>query len=552
MKKTNKSNAANTAGRPAMARKKTSKSKAAVIVIAGITLAILIFGILIGVIASRDIDYLGDNLDKYVYISEDDYKNFPVSLQLDEIGDKDVERQIMSLLCKNRDESPRFNGAYVKVPISVGDEAYIYYRGYTVDENGRQTDISNACNISDDEPYALTIGSLGFIPGFEEGLIGLGTDRFADIEKHEAGKVLANDVIYLTYKAILPDGRTESFTARRIDLGCEYLDELYGTGFCAFFTEGENGYGGRNAERIIGTKITDRDEEGKQREEFLFQIEGVGTALYYDMQVEFATRTESEEAFTVDVYFPQSYQAENLRGVHAKFDVFVKYVISYNAPEFDDKFVKETLNVSEDTLSAFEGENLTDKYRAKIRADLIAENEELKRTLIEEAMWEQYNRCATVKKYPEREVKKYYNNLCSELEKSYSSYASYYASIDEFACAYYSLDKYADWREHVKALAESAVKEKLVFYYVVRKENLVPTGDEYDALYVAALDEYLTYYKENMYKTDLLNCKTEKEREALIEKIKKDIMDYYGDEYFKEEVIYTYALERLLQFAKAE
>ena len=536
----------------AVTKKKADSRKIATIVIAALTLLTLIAGITVGVITTRDVDYLKDDLSKYIYISESDYKSYPVKVSFDDITDSDVEREIMYLLTKNRDESPAHSGAYVKETITLGDEVYLYYRGYTVDENGKETDIDGACNITSEDPYALTVGSLSFVPGFEEGLLGITPDKFYTLEKHGAGKVNPTDVIYLSCKVLLPDGKTAQYKSKRIDLGLgEALDEIYGEGFYAFFTQGKKSYDASYAERVVGEKITDLDENGKMQEEFLFQIGGEGTALYYDMKIDYATRTE-DSCVTIDVYFPKDYKTEQLRGVNAKFDVYVHYLISYNTPEFDDAFVTDTLKISESDLAEHEGDTLTDKCRAKIKADLIAAREEDRKTLIEDAMWEQYKKCAEVKKYPEREVKTYYNNLCQELEAAYVNYSSYYSSVDEFACAYYSLDSLDDWRAHVRSVAEEAVKEKLVFYYVVRAENLIPSDEDYERIFNESFDAYLTYYKENMYKTDLLNCKTDKERENLIEKIKKDIMDYYGEQYFEEEVIYTYALEKLLDFAAIE
>ena len=52
--------------------------------------------------------------------------------------------------------------------IKLGDSAFIYYTGYL---NG--TAFSGGSNASDAKPYELSIGSGSFIPGFEEGLIGI-------------------------------------------------------------------------------------------------------------------------------------------------------------------------------------------------------------------------------------------------------------------------------------------------------------------------------------------------------------------------------------------
>ncbi len=52
--------------------------------------------------------------------------------------------------------------------LKLGDTAYIYYRG-TVD--GKEFD--GGSNMNDKSPYGLGLGSGSFIPGFEEGLVGV-------------------------------------------------------------------------------------------------------------------------------------------------------------------------------------------------------------------------------------------------------------------------------------------------------------------------------------------------------------------------------------------
>ena len=36
-----------------------------------------------------------------------------------------------------------------------------------------------------------------------------------------------------------------------------------------------------------------------------------------------------------------------------------------------------------------------------------------------------------------------------------------------------------DWKKEIRTSAEESAKQKLVFYYVVREENLIPTDEEY-------------------------------------------------------------------------
>ena len=88
---------------------------------------------------SGEINFLEDDLSKYVYISEEDYKSFPVNDVFYEVGDFDVNEKIVKLLYQNRDKNPLYDGkCYRNKTVSAGDEAYIFYRGYYLDENGKR------------------------------------------------------------------------------------------------------------------------------------------------------------------------------------------------------------------------------------------------------------------------------------------------------------------------------------------------------------------------------------------------------------------------------
>ncbi len=89
------------------------------------------------------------------------------------ITDEDVTAFIGSLLFRYRtaDGEKDADGNLPKVtdqPLKLGDTAYIYYRGVLDGE-----EFEGGSNMDSEEPYALGLGSGSFIPGFEEGLVGV-------------------------------------------------------------------------------------------------------------------------------------------------------------------------------------------------------------------------------------------------------------------------------------------------------------------------------------------------------------------------------------------
>lgn len=478
-----------------------------------------------------NVDYLKDDLSKYITISEEDYKNYTLNLFFDNIDNSDVEREIMRLICINKNRTPEYNGGNVKnIPITVGDIAHIYYRGYTVDENGVETDLEMASNLTG-EMSSLEIGSGTFIKGFEEGLIGKIPKDYTPFELIKTGKVLPGDVIYLTYSVMMPDGRIYTREKERIDLSKPYIDSIYGKGFAAFFS---------NA--TVGSKIPASQT---------FEFED-GDALYYDMTVNYKTECEKDK-LTIDLQFPMGYFSEDLRGKNAKFDVYVRYINIYNTPEYNDTFIKETLKLTEEALSGYEGESLIEKHKSYILENLKKENEAKILELKAEAMWKHYVSKVNVKKLPKEQVSLIYDDLYYRAESAYNSYGDmYYDSLDAFARAYYELNSYADWKEYIQKLAEDDVTKTLIFYYIVRKENFIPPSDEFDKLYQKTVEETLSAYSEQFYKKELDAIKDEAEKSKKLAEIKEEMLKFYGEEYFNDIVYKEYALEKVINLGNFE
>ena len=490
----------------------------------------LILGIVLGlVLGAREFNYLEANLGRYVYISEDDYSSFPADVARAEVGEREVNRLIMNLQYKNRAKEASYDGGNVtSIPISVGDTGYIYYRGYTVDENGRESDISGATNFGSDKPDDLGIGSLSFVPGFEEGLVGIVPKDYAKFEKITSGTTVAGDVVYLTYKALLPDGSVKNVNAERIDTGLDYLGEVYGEGFAEFLLG-----------KTVGAKI-----EGEN----YFEISGSGTALYYDMQIDYVTRCEAAPC-VLETFFPANYKEKSLRGKTVFFDVYVRYTNVYDVAEFGDSFVIDVLKVSKDSLKDYTGESISEKYKAKLLSDAKETAESETKSLLEEAMWDHYLSKAEFRRLPKSEVKAIEDEYYYELERGYASYSQTYSSIEEYAIAYFGLSAGVDYKDYITEKAEGVIKEKLLFYYIAREAGLVPTEQKLAELRDELVAEYIDYYVNNVYKEDIDKLETEEERLEMIDGIKRDMFAYYGEDYFVENAYYNYALEGLLNFA---
>ena len=118
--------------------KRRGKTEIFLIAFASVALVAIIVSIFAGVSMSsnksRRVDFLNDNLSKYVSISKSAYDGITVEITgVDKVTERDIENAIIQLLCKNKSREPLYNGDPVKDKVlTAGDVVYLYYRGYTL------------------------------------------------------------------------------------------------------------------------------------------------------------------------------------------------------------------------------------------------------------------------------------------------------------------------------------------------------------------------------------------------------------------------------------
>ena len=527
-------------------KKKLDPTRLFLLIFASVALVGIIIGVIFACIPSstKTLDYLNDNLSTYVNVPKSLYTNYKVNVDLPEISEDDIEYEIVKILCQNKKYHVNAEGKDILpinrpwgVKISAGDVVNIYYRGYTLAEDGvTKQYFDGGCNFAE-ELYALEIGSAKFIPGFEYNLIDEMNDDYATLTKinKEGDAVKANDIITLTYSVHYADGKTALSKTEMIDLSDPKLDEKYGVGFSEYFN---------NHDFVIGTSFA-TDADGDDKKLFVrTTTEAGGDDIYFDMSITQAYRISEGEVLEVAAHFPYNYGDETLDGQDAYFEVFIKSVQDYYVYDFDDTFITDVLKKTADDFKDFEGETLADKYRASIKSDLEKKYEEDVKSIVESTLWKSLIADSNFKKLPKADVERAYESYISEIESTYASgYSSYY-SLDEFARAYLELGSGEDWRAKLRSDAEYSIKQKLAFYYIIRAEQLVPNDQEYQALYDELFGEYLQSYLDYYGYTE-----NDENYEAKVEAGKKEILSQYGESYWRELVIYEFAIDALVERA---
>lgn len=531
---------------------KIPENRLAVVITAAILVVILIASAIIFtvdfIVNDRGFNYMKSNLSSYLSISEDDYKNFTLEVNVAEPREVDFQGSILGLIASNKGDAIEGPGEYVTsgVAITAGSLVKIWYRGYIIGKDGEEIEMDGLSNYSEAGAAELEVGSLYFPAGFELGLVDYYLDRNRTrFEKFTEGQITDDMVVYVDYTKTQTSSGTKNESKNvRLDLS-EDLDADYGQGFKDHILSMSLG-----AEKEFG--ITDSK----------------GTHHTYKLKASFATKCENaSDVLKVDSYFPYNTSNASLRNQDVRFDVFVESVRRFEIDEFNDDFVKEIVERKEskltfEVLDAYEGETLTEKYEAYIRDELNRTYKKLYDKAVKDALWNHLRGKADIKKYPKAEVDSFYNSELSDLQRQFdvnegklwnSSLGQYstYQTLDAYAVAYYGFTKtaeYPTWRDFIYGMSKLVVAEKMIMYYIMDKADLAPTDAELDAATEAVkqrtLKEYIDQYLQNEGKTE--KHFTKEEYAAFVAEREAEINDYYDDEYFKDMAYDEIFIERIL------
>ncbi len=513
---------------PPAAEKRSPISKKKVAILSAVAAILVIaigLGIFFGFFYNKKFNYAKEDLSKYITLSESDYKNIKIAIPLYEYSSSLVDRAITDLLVKNKLDAS-YDGTGVKnLPITIGDVVTLRFRGYTKDENGNEVDIASLLNLATDNDETIEVGAYDNLVGINEALLGIIPDDIPTFEKITEGVVEEGDVVYLSYSVSMPVGDGETIKNKRIDLSRTDLDEVFGVGF---------------KDAIIGLEI------GKAQSMLTLPLKnGDGTAVYVDLKAEFATKCE-KNPLKLTATYPANYESDkSLRGKTVYFDFYIKNCIVHDTPEYNEEFITKTLKLTEESLKEFEGNTLIEKHRASLEKELKENIENANNQLILEAIWEHLADKGTVIKYPKSEVDGYYNSLLANVNAYYQQNTGKFESLDAAAISAYGLEAGSDWRAYLKLLAEVEVRDKLIFYYIFNNEGYKPTDEEYKETYDAIVEYELSLMIEE-HKSELEGL-TEEEYNEQVEFLKKELLDYLGDDGMREIIYYEIGNKKMVE-----
>ncbi len=585
--------AKNNTASPKDGRKLTTGSLAIIITAAILVVTLLTTGIVFLVNAIRKdqwFDYVKSDMSKYIDLPKEVYMDYELELSIAKPHAIDIDVALLNLISSEEFRKVKGDGgAYTNIVIDAGDKLVIRYRGYTL-ENGEEKVISTAMsNITSSDGTSLQIGdgSDSLPIGFELGLMGKNPSDYAKFEKILSGKAADHEhgdkwIVYFSAEriptaSIGTDNEkkdTVKLSNMRIDLAdVEDVNKHFGTGFVETIKSYNVGQE-YQAEFEIGEKNTKH--------------------TYKNFKIEFATTCEKAETsangkapLTVEGYFAYDFGIEGtatagLRNQTVYYDVWVESVTPYdtvinniavnNLSELTDEVIlflvnKSTSDITEQALRELEGDGLVAKYRTYVKNYLDNAYDDALKIMIENKMWDRLLKETTVKKYPKIKVDEIYQEYEEDvyyqydynggsLQDSEGNYKSY-DTVDKFACAYLSLEEGSDWKATLYTMSENLVKERLILYYIMQENDMLPSEDtlnnKVEQIKQEYLDEYLRQYldykESNDEDFDREELKGE-EYEKFVEERSKELFSYYDDDYFEETAYYELALDVLVTYPK--
>jgi len=224
--------------------------------------------------------------------------------------------------------------------------------------------------------------------------------------------------------------------------------------------------------------------EGGHAEDYELEI---GSGQFIPGFEDQMTGMKKGEKKRITIKFPDNYQAENLRGKNAEFDIFLKDIKTKSKPEINDETAKKITRKDDATL-----ETLRLQTKEQIEAEKLGKlyNEELKPKLLE-ALVDAFDF-----DLPENIVEQEIDNLANQKARTMKK--------EEIEALKQDSKKLEELRESVRDDAIRSVKATFIVDAVAKAEGVDATDQEVSqTLYYEAMmagqdpEALLEYYRKN-------------------------------------------------------
>lgn len=229
-----------------------------------------------------------------------------------------------------------------------------------------------------------------------------------------------------------------------------------------------------------------------------YTIEDVGSGEFLEEIENAIIGAVTLEECWADVEYDDKVQTEQLKNKKARIKITVKKIEELTYPDYCDEFIASKTEYK--TVAEFE--------------------EDLRRELTRSLMWNTFAESCTIKGYPEDKIKAYQD----EYYAFYESYATYYGKeFDAYVKEALGLTL-EEFEKNAVSYSQGTVKEELILYYLVKKNKIRFTDEEYKTY----AESVLSYYEcdsveklEETYSKELIerNLYWELAKDMLYEKL---------------------------------
>ena len=167
----------------------------------------------------------------------------------------------------------------------------------------------------------------------------------------------------------------------------------------------------------------------------------------------------------INVTFPEDYQAAELAGKDAEFEIKIKSKKETVTPKYDEKFIKKNSKYK----------NKKD-YEESIKKELTKEKKEEAEDQLKEDLWSKVLEKTKVKKYP----KELLTEETEIMKQQYEQMASQYGTSPE---------QMGITEDQYKEFGKESLKEKLALHAIAKKEHLKVSKKDRKAFYKKLLKE---------------------------------------------------------------
>ena len=171
------------------------------------------------------------------------------------------------------------------------------------------------------------------------------------------------------------------------------------------------------------------------------------------------------EEVVLDLTFPDSYHVADLKGKAVVFTVKINKITESIVPELTDAMVESLEQDDYKTVAEFNA----------FITDLATK----------EVIWETYVKSCEIKKYPEKEVDGYINNVIS----NYTVQAQYYNMTLESLLSIMGFSGLDQFKEYVEKDVKNTVATEMVIYQTVREKKIEVSDEEYSTYALELAEE---------------------------------------------------------------